>query len=332
MNIHITLDYELFLDDRVGTVQCSLVKPMREFDKVCQQHGVRATIFVDAAYLLRLTQLKGQWPTLQQDYDDTVANIQWLETQGHDIELHIHPQWYYSTYDEAGWHLDWEHYKLSTAPYKESKRLFTQSKQLLDAIIGRKTQVFRAGGYSIQQFNYPDCFLENGILADSSVLTGRKVLSETHYYDYSNAPFDTYRFSSDILKAEEEGSFIEFPISCFKCSLPYYINVRRQSGKQCGAKWGDGGANPKGIIGRVRDKINGLMKWTRYNHASIDDATFTMLPDVYAACKRTQKHFVIKGHPKEFTVGSISMLNQFIPRCQAHGDTFTTLSQELPHV
>lgn len=332
MNIHITLDYELFLDDRVGTVQASLVKPMREFDKVCQQYGVRATIFVDAAYLLRLSQLKDRWQDLQKDYDDTVANIQWLEAQGHDIELHIHPQWYYSNYDEAGWHLDWQHYKLSTAPYEESKAYFAQSKQLLDSLIGRETHVFRAGGYSIQQFNYQDCFQANGILADSSVLTGRKLLSDTHYYDYSHAPFDAYRFSEDILKIDEKGIFTEFPISCFKCSLPYYIGVRRKSGKLSGVKWGDGGANPKGLVGRIHDKLVGLMRWTRYNHASIDNATFTMLPDVYAACKRTQKHFVIKGHPKEFTEGTMSMLDKFIPDCQAQGDTFTTLSQELPHV
>lgn len=329
MNIHITLDYELFLDDRVGTVQCSLVKPMREFDKVCQQYGVRATVFVDAAYLLRLSQLKDKWQDLQKDYDDVVANIQWLEAQGHDIELHIHPQWYYSTYDADGWHLDWEHYKLSTAPYAESKAFFVQSKQLLDKLIGRETQAFRAGGYSIQQFNYQDCFLATGILADSSVLTKRKKLSDTHYYDYTDAPFDAYRFSEDILKVHEKGIFTEFPISCFRCSLPYYIGIRRKSDKLCGVHWGDGGANPKGLLSRVKDKAAALLNWSPYNHASIDNATFMMLPDVYASCKRNQKHFVIKGHPKEFTEGGMKRLGDFIQLCQSNGDTFTTLRQEL---
>lgn len=332
MNIHITLDYEFFLDDRVGTVQHSLVKPMREFDKVCQPYGVRATVFVDAAYLLRLSQLKAQWPTLQQDYDDTVTNIQWLEAQGHDIELHIHPQWYYSTYDEAGWHLDWEHYKLSTAPYAESKAYFAKSKLLLDTIIGRQTHVFRAGGYSIQQFNYHDCFHTNGILADSSVLTHRKMLSDTHYYDYTAAPCDAYQFSADILQPDANGCFTEFPISSMKCSLPYYIGIRRKSAKLYGERWGDGGANPKGLLATVKDKALALLGGSHYRQASIDHATFTMLPDVYAACKGNQEHFVIIGHPKGLTEGAMHLLGNFIQQCQANGDTFTTLRQELGHV
>lgn len=327
MKLHITLDYELFLDDRVGTVENSLITPMHVFHNLCKKLGVRATIFVDAAYLYRLDELRQRWAPLQADYEKVVANIQWLESQGYDIELHIHPQWYYSTYDEAGWHLDWEHYKLSSAPYEESERYFAKSKQILDELIGRKTQIFRAGGYSIQQFDYVSCFQKHGILADSSVLTKRKNLSATHYYDYTEAPADAYRFTDDILRSAEMGDFIEFPISCSKFSLPYYMRSKKTSAKMRGTRWGDGGANRKGLVETLKGRVEAFVRWSPYHHATIDCNTFSMLLDIYQANRSKNKHFVILGHPKGLSSGSLQMLEQLVLASRANGDTFTTLKE-----
>lgn len=329
MKLHITLDYELFLDDKVGTVEKSLILPMQAFHDLCKKHGIRATIFVDAAYIYRLDELRHQCPTLQADYEQVTDNIKWLEAEGHDIELHIHPQWYYSTYDEVGWHLDWQHYKLSSAPYEESERYLTKSKQLLDNLIGRKTQIFRAGGYSIQQFDYVSCFRKQGILADSSVLTKRKNLSSTHYYDYMEASTDAYRFTEDILKSDAHGEFAEFPITCSKFSLPYYIRSKKKSAQMRGTRWGDGGANPKRLLKRIVGRAEAFLKWSPYHHATIDCNTFSMLLDIYQARREKSLHFVILGHPKGLSTGSLQMLERLILASRANGDTFTTLKEAI---
>lgn len=329
MKLHITLDYELFLDDRVGTVEKSLILPMQAFHDLCKKYKVRATIFVDAAYLYKLDELRGQWPQLQVDYEKVTDNLKWLEAEGHDIELHIHPQWYYSTYDAEGWHLDWEHYKLSSAPYEESAGYLAKSKKLLDEIIGRKTQIFRAGGYSIQQFDYATCFRKQGILADSSVLTKRKNLSATHYYDYSEAPTDAYTFTDDILRSTGDGEFTEFPITCSKFSLPYYIRSKKKSARMRGTRWGDGGANPKGFLPRIIGRAEAFLRWSPYHHATIDCNTFSMLLDIYQANRGSNKHFVILGHPKGLSTGSLQMLERLILASRTLGDTFTTLKEAI---
>ena len=153
MNIIITLDYELFLNDITGTVNNCLIKPMQEIQKICEKHDFKLTIFVDAAYLYRLTELKKDYPALEEDYKNTVDNIKWLAKLGHDIQLHIHPQWYYSNYNGKEWILDWDHYKLSDMPRDYAFEVFGKSKELLDSIIEYKTTLFRAGGYSIQDFD-----------------------------------------------------------------------------------------------------------------------------------------------------------------------------------
>lgn len=55
-NIFFTFDYELGMT-RAGTVEKSLISPTNSYCEVFAKYGVRATWFVDAAYLLKLNQL-----------------------------------------------------------------------------------------------------------------------------------------------------------------------------------------------------------------------------------------------------------------------------------
>lgn len=329
MKILLTLDYELFLDDIIGTVENSLIKPMQHFHAVCKKHNVRATIFVDAAYLYMLNKLRSQWSALQEDYDKVVENIKWLEQEGHDIELHIHPQWYYSTYDKDGWHLDWEHYKLSTAPYEESLRLFTESKNLLDSIIGRKTIAFRAGGYSIQQFNYKDCFKKNGIVADSSVFSKNYQLTPTHYFDYRKAPSDVYQFEEDITKETPQGSWIEFPITVGKYNFLKYMMKKKSIMNNISQNWGDGGALPHKSTGALWKRFTAGFRLMKYSPATIDWDIFGLLEDITEQIKASNTTMTIIGHPKLISSSSMDYLDSYITRYTAQGVVFTTMKKEI---
>lgn len=328
MKILLTLDYELCLNDFVGTVDECLIVPMQKFHQVCDLFGVRATIFVDAAYLYMLDKLHTQWPMLKEDYEKVKENIQWLEEQGYDIELHIHPQWYYSIYNETGWHLDWNHYKLSTAPYEESLVLFTESKNLLDSIIGRKTIAFRAGGYSIQQFNYQDCFKRNGIIADSSVFTNNKVLTETHYYNYVGAPANTYRFTDCITSPDSIGVFYEFPIGVGKFPFVQYMRKKRRIAQHSSQRWGNGGAEQnRSLYERIMKNIhrfkNGFAL-TKYPSASVDCDTYGLLEDIFVQNKENDILTII-GHPKNISASSMDYLKNFIYKRFNEHIEFTTL-------
>ena len=332
MNIIITLDYELFLNDMTGTVNNCLIKPMQEIQKVCDKHNIRLTVFVDAAYLYRLTELKQDYPALEKDYDDTVNNIKWLVSLGHDVQLHIHPQWYYSNYDGKEWILDWDHYKLSDIPRDYAFELFGKSKELLDSIIGYKTTLFRAGGYSIQDFDYAGCFKQHGIIGDSSVLPGCKVKHKTHSYDYVNSPIRPYRFSEDINSPQENGLFYEFPISKAKSiNIVKYLYIKRWWGLRSEHKWGDGGDKPHPTLLKKIKSILSAFSLYKYPDASIDHQSFFWLRDSRQYMNKYDCMTVI-GHPKNISSSSLLYLDEFINERLLRGDCFISMNEYLKNI
>ena len=110
MNILVTLDYELFLNDNVGTVQNSLVKPSNHIIDICRRNNITMTVFVDAAYLYVLKHKMDKYPRLKEDYTSVVDYLATMASAGIDIQLHHHPQWYYCTYNGEQWIMDWDHY------------------------------------------------------------------------------------------------------------------------------------------------------------------------------------------------------------------------------
>lgn len=332
MNIIITLDYELFLNDMTGTVNNCLIKPMQEIQKVCDKHNIRLTVFVDAAYLYRLTELKQDYPALEKDYNDTVNNIKWLVDLGHDIQLHIHPQWYYSNYDGKEWVLDWEHYKLSDMPRDYAFEMFGKSKELLDSIIGYKTTLFRAGGYSIQKFDYAGCFKKYGIVGDSSVLPGCKVRHKTHSYDYVKSPIGPYKFSDDINAPMRNGSFYEFPISKYKpINIVKYLFVKKKWMSKSEDKWGDGGDKVQPtLLKRIKTRLSAFSLY-KYPSASIDYQSYFWLREAHLSMEEYDCMTII-GHPKNVSSSSLSYLDGFINERLLRGDCFISMNEYLKNI
>ena len=329
MDIIFTLDYELFLNDMTGTVSNSLIKPMQEIQKVCEKHNFRFTIFVDAAYLYRLVELKQDYPSLEKDYKAVTDNIKWLVSLGHDIQLHIHPQWYYSNYDGKEWALDWEHYKLSDMPRDYAFELFGKSKELLDSIIGYKTTLFRAGGFCIQDFDYANCFRKYGIIGDSSVLPGDKVRKKTHSYDYRKSSRRVYKFTENIDVVQNDGTFWEFPIATAgPRSFIKYMYEKKVNGSKIEKKWGDGGDKPfPSLMAKIKSMLPAFSLF-KYPFASIDGFCVFWLDDVYRYSKKYECMTVI-GHPKNFSSSSFPYLERFINEKRAKGDNILTLTDYI---
>lgn len=325
MNIALTLDYELFLNDNTGSVDNCLVRPMLRLLDVCRDRGVKLTVFVDASYLVRLKELSSIYPVLNGDLQKVTENIRLIKSQGHAIELHIHPQWFYSDFDGEKWIIDFEHYKLSDIPEEETFKRFSECKKMLESIIDDQVIGFRAGGYSLQSFKYlKELFTENNIGYDSSVLRGATINSALHYFDYKKAPQKCYyNFDSDIIIENKDGDFIEFPIDTKSFFMPYFIIKKRVAMRKYGFKnsnYGDGGDNP---ISSPRRVINSLLKklaFRRVMSGNIDYQSFFFLNDIYRH-KIKVKHndlLVLIAHPKNFSNASIDYLKAFIDNNNKH--------------
>ena len=328
MVVIITLDYELFLNDKTGSVRNCLEKPIAEIQKICDKFDVHYTVFVDAAYLYMLNKLKETDSNLIDDFNTVCAHLRWIQSKGHDIELHLHPQWYYSEYKNGEWVLDWEHYRMGDLDEECALRLFNESKCLLDGIIGKETTIFRAGGYSLPGFDYNTAFEKNGMIADSSVLPGIREITSTHVFDYRKLPEIPYRFSDDVLQPKDNGSFIELPISLSKkYFITKYLSIKKKNISNVdNINWGDGGDLPQSnYFKRIRRIMSSFSLYKRPK-ASIDYQSFFFLRDAYDAAKDND-YLIIIGHPKNFSPSSLKYLDGFIEDCLANKDSFMTAEE-----
>ena len=327
MKILLTLDYELFLGEKTGTVENCLITPMKQLSLAVSDSGARFTIFVDANYLYRLNELRKKYASLESEYKKIVSNILQLRDEGHDVQLHIHPHWQFSSYDGSRWSLDHDHYKLSDLSIEEADEVFTSSKALLDSILGYSTTAFRAGGFSTQPTSMlVKLFHKNGITTDSSVCAGQYYISPQQAYDYRTAPDkDMYRFDNDINIASNDGGFIEIPISMHTVSpIFYWKYVATRVLKSPNMRmWGDGlavKATSDSIVNRLTRFSNGM--------ATIDGYKASLLEKAYHNAKSNKRNiFCVIGHPKLATPYSVKKLKEFCYNMKRCGDEFITISQ-----
>lgn len=323
MKIVITLDYEMFLNDIVGTVENTLIRPTNRMLDICKEHNIRMTVFVDASYLYRLRELYSIYPKLRDDFEMVAANIRKIVAYGHDVQLHLHPQWYYCTYDGKKWIMDWSHYKLSDIEPSRAFSLFKDSKELLESIVGYKLTAFRAGGYSIQDFDYEKCFNENGIKIDSSVLSGCKYHSDTHSYDYTKCPKTIYNFNA-LETLCEDGFFKEVPISTKEYNFFRYILLKKIRQKGCTPKYGDGGDLPERIRADRFMKIKQCFGRPMHVSATFDWLMYNFVEDVIKDYTRYGVATII-SHPKNVSPSSLEYMNKFIKCHLSVGDHFVTI-------
>lgn len=315
MDLFITLDYELFLGTKTGTPENCLIRPMDELCKVAGKHNFKFVIFVDAAYLLRMSQLKHKCAQLQKDYDLVTSHIKSLVDNGHDIQLHFHPQWMYSSYNNSTceWDLDNKHYKLSDMKQIFAFESFGAAKRLLDEIVGHKTYAFRAGGYCLDSFpEYKRLFKANNIIIDSSVARNLYENKTAHQYDYRDTPISTlYKFSNFLTKDEPTGEFIELSISSVKiCFLDYLVRVRKQQKTYNPTMvYKDGVSMNSSEKVSLVEKTLRLLKGKIYL-ACIDGISSTMLPFYFKQTK--DNTYVLIGHPKNATDDSVARLDKFL--------------------
>lgn len=329
MNILLTLDYELFLGSRTGSVLNCLINPMNKILSVCDSEDVRMTLFVDASYLYRLSQYRDVYPQLKTEYEMIEKHLKELDASGYDIQLHIHPHWSTSTFNGTEWTLDQDRYKLSDMDEDAAVQFFVSSKRCLDRIVGKKTTVFRAGGFSTQPTSLlTTLFKETGLLADCSVCSGMKYDSAQQKYDYRFCPNKSYyHFQEDICVENPDGLFVEIPVSTAKVSplfnWKYAFSRIMKMSKHC--TFGDGQG-----VKATKDSVYERLFHRATCIVTMDGFKASLLSQQYVEFKKANwDNMCVIGHPKLGTPYSIEKLGEFIRAAKANGDQFISVSQLL---
>jgi hypothetical protein len=314
MNVFLTFDYELFFGSSTGTVQKCLIEPTNRLLEMARKHKASMTFFVDIGYIIALERQFNEFTILKMDYDLVIDQIQEMIVAGCDVQLHIHPHWEKSLFDGEKWQIVTKNaYKLADFNSVERENIVRTYKAKLDAIIGRKTHTFRAGGWCIQPFDQLEkLFQELEIKHDSSVFPRGHFEAGEYSFDFRNAPNkDQYYFQNDACIENEKGFFTEFPIGSYRYSPLFYwrLYILGRLNPAAHKMIGDGI-----FMSQPGRKKQVLTNFT-WNHASTDGFYATKMTKITEiALKNNQNNLVFIGHPKSCTIYSLELLDCYIAK------------------
>jgi len=183
----LTLDYEI-CGNGSGDVLRDIIQPTAHLLDICDKHDSKMTIMFEVGEYLAFTkydrQLQrdlGYSPHQQMKRQATEAVL-----RGHDVQLHLHPQWLTAQYDEGIWQFHNSHWRLTdlpAGPGKEHKvasiahALDTGKSTLENMLKPIKEEYecicFRAGSFCAQPSrDIISAMKRVGLKADSSVVRG----------------------------------------------------------------------------------------------------------------------------------------------------------------
>lgn len=306
MNIHITLDYELFFGNKTGSVDKCMLEPTIRLLSILDPHSIKATFYIDVGYIERANSLGEDLENVTK----VVGQLKKLNLEGHDLQLHVHPHWEDATFENGRWQFDMRRYRLAMFTQAQALDLINRYVAIFEFLDLPKPCSFRAGGWCIQPFEHiADALFENGIRLDSTVYNRGENRSTEQYFDFTNAPdLNNWRFQSDPCIPTKDGRFHELPISSLSISPLFYwrFAFAKKLGGHIHKSFGDG--NP---IKLSKFKTLRLLSSFSYTVASIDGYKASLLAKV---AQRYEKKgdLVLIGHPKAFSTFSITELDKFV--------------------
>lgn len=136
INIILTLDYELF-GDGSGDVMQHIVKPTNELLTICNKSKVPLTIMFEVIEYLKFIEYNSY---LQKDlgyspYKEIKKQLQNAYKIGHDIQMHIHPQWVNAKYENKKWVMENPNLSITSFSSTKINNILKQGKNEIEKII-----------------------------------------------------------------------------------------------------------------------------------------------------------------------------------------------------
>lgn len=318
-NILLTLDYELY-GNGSGDVFKHIIEPTQKILQICNTFNAKITIFFE---VIEYWKLKEEWEKgndmgyINNPIASMEKQLQEAYLNGHDIQLHLHPQWVDAEWAHGAWVVNNEEWRLGGYRKNSSTEIYNlikKGKETIEQIIkivdpNYICSTLRAGGYNIQPSNeIVNAMKLLGMKADSSILPGAIEQGNLSRYDFSKIPNDKgFWECDDELEGEGNNGIVEIPIVTFPIvRWKKYLSWERiLSIKQ----------NKKSAINTFSAKTQGEKKgfltkcsfFFQKEYQTWDFCLFSKSLHKYYISKisnQSQRHlFTIVGHPKSFING-----------------------------
>ncbi|MGV3772932.1 MAG: hypothetical protein ACO1QB_08525 [Verrucomicrobiales bacterium] len=217
-NLVISVDYEIF-GNGSGDVRQHMVNPTERMARICEHYKAPLTIFVEMEECLSFVKYRSSLK-LDLGYDPAQLiqdQLRFLSQRGHDLQLHLHPEWLGCKYEGGQWilHKDKQTVDSLFSSQGATDLYIRERKKALESISGKPATSYRAGAFSAQPgAKLLSALASNGFFIDSSVVKGLTRRTPHIDLDYRQAPCakGPWRVVSDVSCADRSGSLWEFPI------------------------------------------------------------------------------------------------------------------------
>ncbi|MEN6328519.1 MAG: hypothetical protein ABFD18_20210 [Syntrophomonas sp.] len=216
-------DWELF-GDGSGDYYNIQHKPLQELLTAAKSYDARISVMAEYCQQQAFKELGKD----QQKWAGDIANS-WEQIlintiqQGHDVQLHIHPQWLNARYKQDKWILDYSKWAFSSLNTGEMIEVLTKGKHYLETLLGPADKnyeciIFRAGAYCIQPSKQAiESLLACGFKGDTSVTRG---MTDPVFYNYDQAYSNVVPWlcSEDVrYYSDNQGkALVEIPICSYQ--------------------------------------------------------------------------------------------------------------------
>jgi len=324
MNIFLTYDYELFFGHPTGSAEKCILEPTNQLRAISKRTGVPMVFFIDVGYIKKLKKFAPHYASAKSDLNAVTQQIETLVEEGHDCQLHIHPHWEDCSYNEQGWQMITDRYKLVDFEEDEIIQIVLEYQKILESITKKPVNSYRAGGWCLQPFSkIKKAFDKAGLKLDSTVFKGGHFTAGNYYYDFRNTPEKgKWKFSNDLTREDQNGKFWEYPIGNHYYKPLFFWRLFFLG------RWNPKDHKPIGNgYPMASPGLRKKMLTQGMNLSACSDGYFvTKLSTILK--KHEKKNFnelVIIGHPKANTNFALKKLETFIEKNKAKHN-FTTFN------
>ena len=189
--------YLAFVDDwelrgnGSGDIEDIQFRPMRELINIYNNYGIKGSFNVEVLQQLTFREFENNHPELKVLADKWDAIVCETLQQGHDIQLHIHPQWTNAKFENGSWQLtsDWSILNYSE---EEAYAILERAKFYFETLLRPikeeyKCLSFRSGAWCLAPSPFLlEMLVRLGIVYDISIVGGV-------HYDTKNIKLDYRR-------------------------------------------------------------------------------------------------------------------------------------------
>ncbi|MCD4650172.1 MAG: oligosaccharide flippase family protein [Candidatus Cloacimonetes bacterium] len=227
----LSLDYEI---EGIGTGSLSdmVTLPTGKLLDVFDEEGARLTIMAEMGHYWAMKRYPKRFESDIELFEEQLKDA---VKRGHDVQLHLHPQWFNSTFNGTEWEFEYNQSITGsmTTDYPLALAMLKKGKQDLENLLKPvnpeyQCRCYRQGWFVMQPSRkILTALKETGFVLDSSVPKGSIKDSIYVKFDYNTATsyFRPWKPQlDDICQHEPRETFLEFPIFSFFSRLPLHIN------------------------------------------------------------------------------------------------------------